>query len=67
MQEFEKAEKELDDARLAEEKADADSALNEAKEKKQRFKEGLDKAAADFTRFEAEKERLEEELAEWMH
>jgi len=58
MKEFEKEEKELDDARLAEEKSDADSALFEAKEKKEGLKNALAKAGEDATRFEAAAEGL---------
>lgn len=67
MKEFKKQEKELDDARLAEEKSDADSALFEAKEKKEGFKNALAKAEEDFTRLEGEKERLADAIGEAQH
>jgi len=67
MKEFKKQEKVLDDARLAEEKDDADAALNEVKEKKRKMKESLDKANGDFERFEQKKMDLETELEEWQY
>lgn len=61
-----KAEKELQDAKNLEDKADADSAFEEARKAAAFVKNALDDAMADMATFAANKADAEEEMAKFL-